>query len=200
MKHFSSLSRRLKEDWDGQVFQHDVGEIEPIEPIGSREKLHLVLPPLPKIRRVAASDLKASNARQIKDMPWTLGLIEAIGAVDVVRRQKLQTKNRIALILLDSNFEIALKEFLVHRTDLFPRKTYNDTKIRELFSKRDIVIKEVAARVKIPQTLLDKADHYYGLRNKFIHERATADVSNADVENYRSVVEEILTILFDLNF
>jgi hypothetical protein len=40
--------------------------------------------------------------------------------LEIVQKQKFDTKNRIALILLDSNFEIALKEFIVHRPDLFP--------------------------------------------------------------------------------
>lgn len=34
---------------------------------------------------------------------------------DLIGRQKFETKNRTALILLDSNFEIALKEFIVNR-------------------------------------------------------------------------------------
>jgi hypothetical protein len=53
-------------------------------------------------------------------MPWAVGLVESMAAVDVITRQGFDTKNRIALILLDSNFEIALKEFIVSRTDLFP--------------------------------------------------------------------------------
>jgi hypothetical protein len=200
MAHFSSLSRRLKDDWDDQVFSHDKGEVESIEPIASGARSHLVLPPLPRVRRAAIADLKSSNAQQLKDMPWTLGLLEAIGAVEVIARQKLQTKNRIALILLDSNFEIALKEFLVHRIDLFPRKEYKDEKIRELFAKRHLVIAEVTKRVKIPQNLLVVAEHYYGLRNKLIHERATVDIANADVETYKSTIEQILSILFGLSF
>ena len=133
-------------------------------------------------------------------MPWTLGLIEAIAAVDVINRQKLQTKNRIALILLDSNFEIALKEFIVHRTDLFPAKDYGDTRIQVLFSKRHLVVAEVLKRVSIPQHLLDIANHYYSMRNKLIHERATAGLADADIEAYRSAIEEILSILFKLSF
>ena len=52
--------------------------------------------------------------------------------------------------------------------------------------------------MSIPSVLLDKAKHYYGLRNKFIHERATVDVTERDIKNYRSVVQKILKLLFDL--
>jgi hypothetical protein len=200
MRHFSSLSRRLKDDWEDNVFRYRDGAVENVKPVGSDGKSHLVLPPLPRVRRAAVADLKSSNARQIKEMPWTLGLIEAIAAVDVINRQKLQTKNRIALILLDSNFEIALKEFIVHRTDLFPAKDYGDTRIQVLFSKRHLVVAEVLKRVSIPQHLLDIANHYYSMRNKLIHERATAGLADADIEAYRSAIEEILSILFKLSF
>jgi hypothetical protein len=200
MSHFSSLSRRLKDDWEDNVFRYRNGAVENVEPVGSDAKSHLVLPPLPRVRRAAIVDLKSSNAQRIKEMPWTLGLIEAIGAVDVIKRQKLQTKNRIALILLDSNFEIALKEFIVHRTDLFPVKEYGDARIQSLFSKRHLVVEEVSKRVSIPQHLLDIASHYYLMRNKLIHERATAGLSDADIEAYRSTIEQILKILFRLDF
>jgi len=42
-------------------------------------------------------------------------------------------KNRIASILLDSNFEIALKEFVVYRKDLFPPREFDDAKIKQLY-------------------------------------------------------------------
>jgi hypothetical protein len=200
MSHFSSLSRRLKDDWEDNVFRYRDGAVENVEPIGGEGRSHLVLPPLPRVRRAAVADLKSSNAQRIKEMPWTLGLIEAIGAVDIIKRQKLQTKNRIALILLDSNFEIALKEFIVHRPDLFPKKDYGDERIRALFSRRDLVVAEVSIRIQIPQNLLDIASHYYLTRNKLIHERATAGASDADIEAYRSAIEQILQILFKLDF
>ena len=131
--------------------------------------------------------------------PWTLGLVEGIAAVDILSRQKLETKNRIALILLDSNFEIALKEFIVHRVDLFPPKQFPDSRIRHLFQSRQSVVNEVSKKVNIPKRLLDKANHYYTLRNKLIHERATVGVTNSDVDNYDKTVREVLQILFGLD-
>jgi hypothetical protein len=176
------------------------GAIVPIDPVSVQQGKRLFLPPPPKIRKTHSESLKAKNKTQIYDQPWTLGLVEAVAAVDIITRQKLETGNRIALILLDSNFEIALKEFVVHRTDLFPSHKYPDGVIQMMFEKRFRVIEAVAQRVQIPKKLLDKAKHYYGLRNKLIHERATVGITTADVDNYRSAIEEMLTILFGLNF
>ena len=144
--------------------------------------------------------LKSRNKKRIAELPWTLGLVEAIGAVEIITRQRLETKNRIALIMLDSNFEIGLKEFIVHRKDLFPPRQFGNAAIQKLFKKRHDVIDAVSQQIAIPQNLLNKAQHYYDLRNKLIHERATVDIADSDVDNYRSTIEKILTILFDLKF
>ena len=127
VSHFSKLSRRLKNDWDREVYRHNTGAIQKIEPADVASKARIVLPPLPRVRKPQVEHLKSHNKKQIHDMPWTLGLVEAIGAVQVITRQRFDTKNRIALILLDSNFEIALKEFVVHRKDLFPTGKFHDS-------------------------------------------------------------------------
>lgn len=200
VSHFSSLSRRLKDDWDGKVYSHTAGTIEEIEAADIANNKRLVLPPLPRVRKRQVEHLKSRNKQQIQDMPWTLGLVEAMGAVEVITRQRLETKNRIALILLDSNFEIALKEFVVHHTDLFPPDQFSNSVIQKLFKKRQDVIDVVSKKISIPQILLDKAQHYYNMRNKLIHERATVDIADADVDNYHLTVAGILKILFNLKF
>jgi hypothetical protein len=70
-------------------------------------------------------------------------------AIDVIERQNLDTKNRFALILLDSDFEIALKEFIVNRPQLFPPHEFTNTKISALFERRTEVIRLVRTRVAI---------------------------------------------------
>lgn len=200
VSHFSSLSRRLKDDWDAKVFRHEAGTIEKVDPADVASGKRLVLPPLPRVNRAQSDQLKTKNKSQIQSKPWTLGLVEAIAAVDIISRQRLETKNRIALVLLDSNFEIALKEFIVHRLDLFPPDKFGDAAIAKLFKNRDDVIAAVAQKVSIPMPLLDTARHYYLMRNKLIHERATVGILDSDVNNYRLTIEKILELLFDLQF
>jgi len=119
----------------------------------------------------------------------------------VIRGSPLPARDTsIALILLDSNFEIALKEFIVHRNDLFPTTTCTDAKIAQLFKNRTDVINEVTKHVTFPPTLLNKVRHYYGLRNKLIHERAMVGITDPDIANYRATIERVLTILFNLRF
>jgi hypothetical protein len=155
----------------------------------------LNLPPLPRVRKKHSERLKEDNEAIIRDQPWTLGLVEAVAAVEIISRQRLETKNRLALIVLDSNFEIALKEFVSHRKDLWPSPD-----LKTIFKTREAGVGAVCAKISIPQKLLDKASHYYQMRNKLIHERATVDITDTDVENYKDAVERILSILFGLTF
>jgi hypothetical protein len=182
------------------VFSHKSGTIEEAQPGDLEARNPLVLPPLPKINKPRVEKLKTRNRRQIQDMPWTLGLIEAMDAVEVITRQRYETGNRIALILLDSNFEISLKEFIAHREDLFPKSQFGKAVIQQLFENRSRVITAVVGKVAIPGPLLIKAKHFYEIRNKLIHERATVEPTDADIKNYRTTIERILKILFRLAF
>lgn len=108
----------------------------------------------------------------------------------------MEQRNRISLILLDSTLEIAFKEFLVNDSG----NSYSDAKLFDLFSNRSNVQKEVQKYVNFNPELWKKIDHYYRLRNKLIHERATVGISDSQIEDYRKVVQKILNRLFKLRF
>lgn len=200
VSHFSSLSRRLKHEWDRSVTRFREGKVETVSVAPLKVGKRLNLPELPRVNKQQVERLKSANRKLLKNSPWTVGLTEAIAAVDVIRRQRFDSRNRIALILLDSDFEIGLKEFIVHRHDLFPPGQYNDAKIAQLFKNRTDLIREVISKQPIPTNLTAKAQHYYLLRNKLIHERASVDVSDTDIDNYKETVQNVLSILFKLRF
>jgi anti-sigma regulatory factor (Ser/Thr protein kinase) len=201
VKHFTKLSRSLKNDWEGEVFRYPTGEKHIIDPAEIETGKKITLPEIPRTRSPPRLvELKARNRTILQDQPWTLGLVEVMGLLEVIAKQKLDTKNRIALILLDSNFEIALKEFIVNRHDLFPPQVYTDAKIVALFKARHQVINEVRAHVKLSATLLTKVAHYYNLRNKLVHERATVGITDHQITDYRRTVELVLKKLFKLKF
>jgi len=198
--HFTRLSRTFKDDWANHVVKYDEGNIEiqradQVTPAG-----RLLLPGLPKERRPRGARNSSANKQQTDRQPWTVGLVEAFDAIDVIERQNLDTKNRFALILLDSNFEIALKEFIVNRPQLFPPHEFTNTKISALFERRTEVIKLVRTKVAIPDELINKANYYYNVRNSLTHQRATVNPTDADIRGYRGVVQQLLGILFDLQF
>jgi hypothetical protein len=201
VSYYSSLSRRLKSDWENQVFQYKKGSVEEVDPEEALSDRKKVLPKLPVTRRHSHIEtLKENNENLLRTKPWTLGLVEAMGLIDLIGKQKLETKNRTSLILLDSNFEIALKEFIVHHKDLFPSHKYTNVYLAQLFGNRTNVIKEVQAHVNFSKTLLGKVNHYYDLRNTLIHQRASVLVTDEQIEDYRGVIERVLNKLFKIKF
>ena len=199
--YYTGLSRRLKHDWDHAVFSHSSGNIQTVDPEEATSTRKKILPKLPRSRNPSHIVLlKEHNKKRINEQPWLLGLVEAMGFVDMLRRQKYETSNRLALILLDSNFEIALKEFIVHREDLFPPYKHTNAQLAQLFRNRTDVITAVQAHAKFPKKLIRKVNHYYALRNVLIHERASGLITDEQVEDYRETIERVLTKLFGIRF
>jgi hypothetical protein len=196
VSYYSSLSRRFRGRWEEEVFAHARGKIQRLKIKDIHHIKKSYLPPMPKVIKHRIDHLRENNQQIMKEQPWTVGLVEAIAAVDLIRRQKLQTRNRIALLLLDSSFEIALKEFIVHTQGI----NLGGKTLEEIFNQRDAVIKVVRQKVNIDRATLLKIDHYYRLRNKLVHERATVEVTDEDIDNYEETVQNILTLLFNLQF
>lgn len=196
VKDYASLSRRLEGDWPEKVFKYPTGKIAEIKIPSFPSAKKSYLPPLPKSKPRYGDLVEKTNRRIAKEKPWTKGLYESIIAVDLITKQKLEQKNRISLILLDSTLEIAFKEFLVNDSG----NSYSDAKLFDLFSNRSNVQKEVQKYINFNPELWKKIDHYYRLRNKLIHERATVGISDSQIEDYRRVVQKILNRLFKLRF
>lgn len=196
LHYYSSLSRGFRGRWEEDVFAHKTGKLQRIKIKDIQRIKKSYLPPKPRVLKHRIDHLRENNQQIMKEKPWTVGLVEAIAAVDLIRRQKFQTKNRIALLLLDSSFEIALKEFIVHTEGL----SLGGKTLEQIFNQRDAVIKVVRQKVNIDRATLIKIEHYYRLRNKLVHERATVEVTDEDIDNYEETVQNILTLLFNLDF
>jgi hypothetical protein len=197
LKEWASLSRRWSGEWQEQVFRFTSGSaVEETIP-SFPETRRSYLPPLPIARPRYHDRVREANEEIVRTKPWTRGLVESIAAVELIFRQdRLQEKNRICLIILDSTLEIAFKEYLVHESDY----EYSNAEIWNIFNKRYLVEREVKKYVQIREGAWRKVRFYYDLRNKLTHERATVGISSEQVEDYRALVEEFLSRLFGLQF
>jgi hypothetical protein len=116
-------------------------------------------------------------------------------AVDAISKLNLTSKNRIMLVLLDSTLEIAFKEYLLNEstTPIGEKKLANLT--------RGDIEKEVRLlNPPIPATDWLKIAHYYRLRCSLIHQRASVNIDNKEIKEYRNLTESMLNILFGLDF
>lgn len=196
VKDYSSLSRRLVSDWSDKVFKHVSGNMVQMEIDNFPTANKSYLPPLPKSKPRYGDLVKQANRKIAKNRPWTRGLYEGIIAVNTIFKQKLEEKNRICLILLDSILEIAFKEYLVNESG----HRYSDRSLLNLFANRTTVQEEVKNYVNIRDKTWAKVDFYYRIRCKLIHERATVSISDKQIEDFCRVVQKILKKLFKLRF
>lgn len=196
VKDYASLSRALIGDWPEKVFKFTTGSVKevPIEDFPSVKRSFL--PPLPKSRPRYVDIITQKNKTVAKQKPWTSGLYEGIIVVDHILKQRLQQRNRIALIVLDSTLEIAFKEYLVNESN----KPYSDKQLRDLFQNRRNVHDEIKKYVKITPTTWKKINHYYAIRCKLVHERGTVGISDDHISDFRELVEGVLKKLYKLKF
>jgi hypothetical protein len=196
MKDFAALSRIWMGDWQDKVFSHTEGSIVEVEVADFPTAKKSFLPPMPKSRPRFGDVLADKNRNIVKKKPWAKGLYEGIVAADLISKQNLEQANRIALIVLDSTLEISFKEFLVRDSGHY----YSDSQISGIFQTKHKVITEIKKYISVDDDTWKKVSHYSDLRNKFVHQRATASVSDDEVADFREVVEKFLKKLFKLRF
>lgn len=175
------------------MFRYTTGEYKDIPSEESLDVKKIRLPAVPKSRRSHIEIIKETNQTIIHYSPYCIGLIEAITASEQIQKMGLETGNRISLILIDSTFEIALKEYIVHNPLKFPK--YD---LALLFNSRSSVLDVIKKQVFIDAGVIALGEHYYNLRNKLIHEKADVLPTNGDVQRYRDAVKLLLTQLFNI--
>jgi hypothetical protein len=199
VKDYTSLSRRLSKfpgGWPAHVFRYATGSVTAVTVEDFPSLRTSYLPPLPEAKPRYAHIVHQRNRDLARDRPWTVGLYESMIAVDWILKQRLEQKNRIALLLLDSTIEIALKEFLVNESGT----RYTDQRLLGMFQDRSQVHTEVGKHAKIPERDWKKIEHYYNMRCQLIHRRASVSISDREIRDFRTTVEGVLRKLFKLRF
>jgi hypothetical protein len=196
VKDYASLSRIWMGEWPEKVFKYHTGTIThiPVEDFPLAKKSFL--PPLPKSRPRYGDVIAQKNKAIAKSKPWTRGLYEGVIAADLISKQRLEQKDRIALIILDSTLEIAFKEFLVNESNV----TYSDAALLKIFGNRQSVHDEMKKYVSLDAATWKKIEYYYRLRCKFVHEKSTVGISDTQIHDFRQVVEGVLSKLYKLKF
>ncbi|NRD89244.1 histidine kinase [Sphingopyxis sp. BSNA05] len=89
LKHYSSLSRRLKKDWDRQVFCKTEGDVEIYDNADPEKAKTVHLPTLPRVRQSTEEKILNKNKNKIAKNPYLRGIIEGIVAADLVQKTKI---------------------------------------------------------------------------------------------------------------
>jgi len=189
-KRYVQVSRSLQGKWNKEVFSYPTGHIEyeKLDNITSIPKSYLPKPA--PSRKKWHQKIISKNAATLKNKPWAAGILDSAIAADMIYRQPLAHKNRISLIVLDSTLEIAYKEYLVNEVKIGVRK------FKDISDNRSLVQDEVLKHIPLTDDEVKKIDHYYKLRCDLIHQRATPNVGDDDIEDYRDIVENVLEVMF----
>lgn len=197
VKDYASLSRIWIGEWPEKVFKYSTGTIKEVQIDDFPQVRKSFLPPLPKSRPRYGEIVTQKNRQVAKRKPWTQGLYEGVIAADLIFKQHLEQKNRVALIVLDSTLEIAFKEYLVNESGTH----YSDSQISSIFKNRTAVHNEIKKyATTISKDTWKKIKHYYDLRCKLVHERATVGINDTQIQDFRDVVERVLKKLYKLKF
>jgi len=191
---YAKVSRALQGKWDEEVFPFKKGKIILEESIDVTKfpKSYFPAPPASKPRwhqRVIKANESITSQK-----PWTSGLQDSIIAADSVSNLTLSHKNRIALIVIDSTLEIGYKEYLVNEHNM------GITNFKKIADNRSEIQKEVFNKINVSPADQKKINHYYRLRCDLIHQRATPNISDPEIQDYRKIVEDLLNKMFGLQF
>ncbi len=182
LKYYTSLSRIWMGDWPEKVFRYKTGQIKRVEAESLEAITRSHLPPLPKSRPRLGDILAQKNRNVAQAKPWTKGLYEGVIAADLISKQRLEQRNRLSLIVLDSTLEIAFKEYLVNDSGA----SYTDSRLLSLFGNRGDVHKEIEKYIhSIGSDIWKKINYYYRLRCKLIHERTSVAVDDHELRASR---------------
>lgn len=193
---FAGVSKRLHGEWPESVFRYTTGDIMDV-PVPDFEKVRKsFLPPLPQRKVSYIDQLKDVNESVLADKPWVRGVIDTEAIVEVVQKQKVDSKNRVLLILLDSTLEIAFKDYLVNETS----RHFSDNELVALFQKRHLVNDEIKKNVSLPHNTWSKLNYYYNLRCKLVHERVSATIPDSAIEEFRKEVHGVIEKLFGVRW
>lgn len=193
--HYATLSKNWSGRWEDNVFRYSTGNIK--EEFIDAEEGRIHLPVIPRARQRKYSEaIKRLNKNIAEDKPWVKGLYEAIIAVNELPKLKLDQNNRISLLLLDSTLEIGFKDYLVNES----RETYAEDRLGKIMSNRSEVHKEIKKHIHLADSTWKKIEYFYKLRCDLVHKRASATVSDSDINSFKAMCEIVLKKLFGLNF
>lgn len=196
LKTYSLAAKSFSDDLKNGIFKYSTGKIECIT-VENAKAMKSKLPEPNRIRQDYVQKIKNVNKSLESRKPYVRGLHEAIGIIDKIKKYNIDSRSRIAIIVLDSTLEISFKNFLVNDSG----QQYTDDELKNIFKNRHKVHTEIK-RYRNFQTSIDwrKIDYYYKIRNSFVHSRADMIVNDSNVDEFELIVQKTLTLLFGSNF
>ncbi|MEK6890377.1 MAG: hypothetical protein AABX35_04275 [Nanoarchaeota archaeon] len=120
--------------------------------------------------------------------PWIRGLIDGLTATKMLNKTILPSKNRLALIILDSTLEIAFKDFLIYEKKIK----------KENLEFREKLHKIVKNNTSFDKEVWDRVEFYYQLRCGLYHEESAKTLSDDYIDEFYEIVEFFIDEIFNI--
>jgi hypothetical protein len=137
-----------------------------------------------------------NNKAIIDEKPWAEVIVDGMVVIQNVQKQKVRTKNRFVLVVLDSLVEMGLKEYLVNESG----DSYSDSELKAIVLNRSKLMAEVSKHKKVSERVMLNLERLSNLRQRLVTERRPPDVSDIEIEQLRSTTQLFLKALLGIRF
>ncbi len=124
--------------------------------------------------------------------PWINGLIDSLTATRLILNTNIESRNRLALILLDSTLEVSFKNYLSYVKDI---KKLPDNVLKN----REELHKIVKRNTTFGKDIWDSIDYFYDKRNDLYHEDVGKTLPDLSILDFFNLVIFIIDQLFSIN-
>ncbi len=129
--------------------------------------------------------------KETKLSPWLLGVIDTLVGAAVIRNSAIPSRNRLAVMLIDSAFETACRAFLQYKARV---------KLVENHKHRDNLVSIVRSKLPdIDDDVWDSINFYYTeIRCDFYHQSAGKTITDVAILDYLETVEFVINKAFGI--
>ncbi|RJP28011.1 MAG: hypothetical protein C4533_05910 [Candidatus Omnitrophota bacterium] len=122
--------------------------------------------------------------------PWLRGIIDTLTAANLIKHSKIEHRNRLVVILLDSALEIAFRSFL---------KRIKRIQLSEAHKHRENLVKAVQNNISFDAEVWDSINYYYeDIRCDFYHTSSDKTLTDKSLETYIELVEFVINSLLNI--
>jgi hypothetical protein len=128
---------------------------------------------------------------ETKLSPWIKGVADTLVGARFIGASIIPTRNRLAVILIDTAFETACRAYLKYKAKI---------KLDQNHSHRENLVKAVKAKLPdIDNSVWDGIDYYYTeIRCDFYHQSAGKTLTDIDLLDYQETVEFVIDRAFGI--
>lgn len=124
--------------------------------------------------------------------PWVIGLIDGLTATRLILNTNIESRNRLALILLDSTLEVAFKNYLTYVKGI--------KKLPEnVLKNRGELHKVIKKHINFSKDVWDRIDYFYDKRNELYHEDVGKTLPDVSIFDFFNLVIMVIDKLFSIN-